>query len=150
MNEDFVTYEIAKKLKKKGFKKKCLAHYDCYGVLLPSTYIETWDARNCEDLDYTFFLRSFNEGLLHTIGVVYDAPTIARVLKWLREKHYIHFEVVATAYGYNLIISNTPNKGATDRYCSYAKDDGSNNCGAWDNYDDCVMYGIGYTLDNLI
>ena len=27
MKEEFVTYEIAKKLKGKGFKEKCVAHY---------------------------------------------------------------------------------------------------------------------------
>lgn len=77
-------------------------------------------------------------------------PTISQVLKWLREEHHLHFEVVAAAYGYNLIISDTPDKGGTDRYYSHANDDGPNYAGAWDKYEDCVMYGIEYVLDNLI
>ena len=78
------------------------------------------------------------------------APTISQVLKWMRDVHHLHFEVVGAAYGYNLIISDTPNKGGTDRYYSHAKDDGPNDGGAWDEYEDCVMYGIEYVLDNLI
>jgi hypothetical protein len=60
----------------------------------------------------------------------------------------LHFDVVAADYGYNLIIRDTPDKGGTDRY--YANDDGPNYAGAWDNYEDCVVYGIEYALDNLI
>lgn len=99
---EFVSYELAKKLKEKRFDKP------------------------------------------------YPAPTISEVLKWLREKHYLHFEVVAAAYGYNLIISDTPDKGGTSRYFSHANRDGPNYAGAWDKYDDCVLYGIDYVLDNLI
>lgn len=142
---EFVTLEIAKKLKSKGFKEKCLAHYDCYGVFSPSTYIETWDANNCEDLDYTFFLRSFNEGLLDTIGIVYDAPTISQVFKWLREEKKLFVEVIAAAYGYIYIISDTPDKGGTDR--EYSLHRGSNDACAWDDYKDCVLDAINNILD---
>lgn len=136
----FVTFEIAKKLKEKGFKEKCLAHYDCYRVLSPSTYIETWDARNCEDLDYTFFLRSFNEGLLDTIGIVYDAPTIAQVLKWLREEKNIHIEIRLFTCGYGF-----------DIYKIYPKEkivwSGTLE---YETFEQAAIRGIEYTLYNLI
>lgn len=77
-------------------------------------------------------------------------PTISQVLDWFRKEHHLHFEVVGTAYGYNLIVNDTPDKGGTDRYCSNDDEDGPNNFGAWDEYEDCVLYGIEYVLDNLI
>lgn len=146
MNEDFVTLDIAKKLKSKGFKEKCLAHYDCYGVLSPSTYIETWDANNCEDLDYTFFLRSFNEGLLDTIGIVYDAPTIAQVLKWLREEKKLYIEIwwltqhtTKNLKGFQFVVTpiceNPQRETDLELYC---------------DYETAAIKGIEYVLNNLI
>lgn len=34
MNEDFVPFELAKKLKEKGFKEECIAYYHADGELL--------------------------------------------------------------------------------------------------------------------
>lgn len=141
---EFVTLDIAKKLKSKGFKEKCLAHYDCYGVLSPSTYIETWDANNCEDLDYTFFLRSFNEGLLDTIGIVYDAPTIAQVLKWLREekKHHIIIDYV-NALSWNFLIY----KFEEGNIEITTEEDLTTD---FNSYEQAAIAGINYVLDKLI
>jgi hypothetical protein len=106
---DFVDFNLAKKLKEKGFNVPCIYTY-------------------CEC----------------------SAPTISQVLKWLREEHHLHFEVVGAAYGYSLTISDTPDKGGTDRYYSYANNDGPNYAGAWDKCEDCVLYGIEYVLDNIL
>lgn len=126
---EFVTVEIAKKLKENGFNYPCVGHY----------------------INKQLFIAHYNINAFHSDkNESIDAPTVYQVLKWLREEHHLLFEVVSTAYGYNLIISDTPDKGGTDRYYSHANDDGPNYAGAWDNYEDCVMYGIEYTLDNLI
>lgn len=122
MNEDFVPSELAVKLKEKGFPQDSFMGYDEFGTL-------------CIGDEHS---------------IVCAAPLISQVLKWLRKEHYLHFEVVGAAYGYNLIISDTPDKGGTDKYFSHAKDDGPNDGGAWDKYEDCVLYGIEYVLDNLI
>ena len=133
--EDFVTFEVAKKLEEKGYPQHIAE--DAY-------IVENYGDDEC----------SVGERLpiplvpYHMDDVA--APTVPQVLKWLRNVHHLHFEVVGTAYGYNLIISDTPNKGGTDRYYSHAKYDGPNDGGAWDEYEDCVMYGIEYVLDNLI
>lgn len=75
-------------------------------------------------------------------------PTIAQVLKWLRHKHKLHIEFVANACGYIYIISDTPSEGGTDRYSSDY--DGPNDGGAWDNFEECALAGIRFTIDNLI
>jgi hypothetical protein len=131
---DFVDFNLANRLKELGFnepfsffyreddKDKCVHHAIIHKPLI-----------YCDEID--------NEVII--------APTISQVLNWLREEHHLHFEVVGAAYGYNLIISDTPDKGGTDRYYSHANDDGPNYAGAWDKYEDCVLYGIEYVL-NLI
>lgn len=73
------------------------------------------------------------------------APTISQVLKWLRKEKKLFVEVIAAAYGYIYIISDTPDKGGTDREYSLYR--GSNDAGAWDDYNDCVLDAINNILD---
>ena len=137
---DFVDFEVAKKLKEKGFREKCLCHYIGEDLVYN---IDSHIANN-----QLWFSHNKYDNIWHRDN--YDAPTNSQVLDWLRKEHHLHFEVVAAAYGYNLIISDTPDKGGTDRYYSHANDDGPNDGGAWDEHKDCIMYGIEYVLDNLI
>lgn len=132
---DFITYEIGKKLKEKGY----LHGYNRFGYR--PIYSD-----ECT-IKYSWNIGAYDE---EYYGENIPCPTISEVLDWLRKEHHLHFEVVAAAYGYNLIISDTPDKGGTDRYFSHANDDGPNDGGAWDEYRDCVLYGIKYVLDNLI
>lgn len=74
MNEDFVPFELAKKLEEKGFDEECFAHYDDLGNLLL-------------DKDYW----KLDSHIL--------APTISQVLKWLREEKKIFVEIVITPMG---------------------------------------------------
>ena len=113
MKEDFVTYDLAVKLKDKGFDEYC---------------------------EYGHFLEG-SKAILYT-------PTIYQVLKWLREEKNLHIEIISAAYGYIYIISDTPNNGGTDR--AYSKYRGSNDAGAWDDYNECVFDAIEYVIDNLI
>lgn len=83
--EDFVSFEIAKKLKDRWFREECLLHYTDTGNLL-SNSIDTYDRPN-QELDYSDFKKCFNNG--NSIGLV-DAPTISQVLEWLRKEKKIH------------------------------------------------------------
>lgn len=132
---DFVDFNLAKKLKEKGFKQD----YNIFGYYLIFS-----------DENTIKFISDIGAYEKEYFGINIPCPSISQVLKWLREEHHLHFEVVGAAYGYNLIISDTPDKGGTDKYFSHANDDGPNYAGAWDKYEDCVMYGIEYVLDNLI
>lgn len=130
--EDFVPFKIAKKLKKKGFtlhKSNVVGKFDSDGVFHSQLYINFTETMDSEEI---------------------IAPTISQVLKWLREEKKIHFEFVAAAYGYNVIISQTPEAGGTDLYYTHMNDDGPNDGGAWDRYEDAALYCIEYVLDNLI
>ena len=95
MNEDFVSFELAKKLKEKGFKEKCLAYYDVednVGLLCNTQYSD--EALPCQ---YTDLLQCHNIGEAETqpddSGFCVDAPTISQVLKWLREEKKIFIAI---------------------------------------------------------
>lgn len=129
MNADFVSFSLAKKLKEKGFREPCGYVYNYKRKELECQKVSTiWN-----NSEYWF-----------------AAPTISQVLKWLREKKKLHIELVAAAYGYNYIVSDTPEKGGTDRHCSIIKYEGPNDGGAWDEYEAAAIAGIEYVIDNLI
>ena len=146
--EDFVSFEIATKLKEKGFSEECLAYYTTeytlYNNVITLTDDKYW---HVSDIDYEEFLVSHNS-IKHTNGNYVDAPTISQVLKWLREEKKLHIEFVGNACGYLYIVSDTPSEGGTDRYCSDYS--GPNAGGTWDKYEDCALNAIQYVIDNLI
>lgn len=125
--EDFVPFEIAKKLKEKGFQEKCLLHHE--------SSIDTYDRPN-QELDYSDFLKCFNEG--NSIGLI-DAPTISQVLKWLREKKEI---IVIPLYSINTswwscVVFNA------DSLDPHELSSLSN------SYEQAALAGIEYVIDNL-
>lgn len=142
MTKDFVSFELAKKLKEKGFYYKCVSTYDNEGML-GYNYIQPTSIRAIGFDDCLCSHNVENDGCI-------DAPTISQVLKWLRKEKKIHIEFVAAAYGYNYIVSDTPEKGGTDRHYSHIKYEGPNDGGAWDEYEEAALAGIEYCLDNLI
>ena len=137
--ENFVSFEIAKKLKEKGFREECFARYYCSDK---AYFEENSYNPNTESIFYCY---NNDEDL----GRFYiDAPTISQTLKWLRDEKEYHIEFVGNACGYLFIISDIPSKGGTDRYCSDYS--GPNDGGTWDKYEDCAIASIEYVLDNLI
>lgn len=123
-------FEIAKKLKEKGYPQRTFGEYDMQGAC----YIEDG--------------RFYENGCITEVARAYTAPTISQVLKWLREEKKYHIEFVGNACGYLFIISDVPSEGGTDRYCSDYS--GPNDGGTWDKYEDCALAAIEYVLDNLI
>lgn len=143
--EDFVTFEMAKKLREKGFREECLIHYGNTGGFYPNI-IDTYDRLN-QELDYTDFLNCFNAG--NSIGLI-DAPTISQVLKWLRKEKKISIEAamhcslkwVCNIYSFS--------DGITD--CTQYNNDGVHDSIfiLYDTYEQAALAGIDYVLDELI
>ena len=141
--ENFVSFELAKKLKDKGFElKEPYAMYNELGDFhklytsaeerVPNrNYREYYDYCDFDDMDFV-------------------APTISQVLKWMRVQHKIHIEFVSSVYGYNFIISGTPEEGGIYIYGSAVNYDGPNDGGAWDTVEEAAMASIIYVLDKLI
>lgn len=160
--EDFVTFEIAKKLKEKGFDYKCLFVYNkeqiinpeivkAFGELSDDGYYELTKEGGGK-IDWSFvYINEYQLIQYRDVLVAREmikAPTISQVLKWLRKEKKYHIEFVGNACGYLFIISDIPSKGGTDRYCSDYS--GPNDGGTWDKYEDAAIAGIEYVLDNLI
>ena len=79
--EDFVPFDIAKKLKEKGFREECFARYYCSDK---AYFEENSYNPNTESIFYCY---NNDEDL----GRFYiDAPTISQTLKWLRDKFFLH------------------------------------------------------------
>ena len=103
MNDDFVSSDLAKKLKEKGFR---------------------YNKNNL--LDRLCMENQINH------------PTISQVLKWLREEHVFHVEIMREKYnGWMYFIQLLD--------ASYVM-----NHNGFDCYESAALAGITYCLDNLI
>lgn len=125
MNKDFVPFELAVKLRGKGFMEPCFGWY--------------YPAEVC-GFDYKGMLVS------HKDEKHVDAPTIPQVLKWMREEKKMHIIVEISDSGwYYTIYPNVRwenGKLKSDKYIMSFKHKAS--------YEQAALAGIEYTLDNLI
>ena len=146
MNEDFVPFELAKKLKEKGFREKCLAYYDAednVGLLYNTQYSD--ELLPCQ---YTDLLASYNSGEivanLDTSDNCIDAPTISQVLKWLREEKELFIEVSVnshTGFDFYFTIYEKGEEGWI--VCGFDEE-------WYDTYEAAAIAGVECCLDNLI
>jgi hypothetical protein len=132
MNEDFVTYELAVKLKEKGFDEPCYGYYHCNGGN------DSFEVCGNGDRD---FLNSKNQYRV-------AAPTISQALKWLREEKGIHIEPVATTTfatknntAYFVLIKHKITATSMDSIDLLEK---------YALFNDACIAGIEYVLNNLI
>lgn len=125
---DFVTQQIAQKLKEKGFKEKV------YGYYHKEHLFQIHPERDMNDSDKRC-----------------SAPTISQVLKWLREEKKIYIGI-----SYMPKIPNETGVLNDFYYPTFQKIDlfepmfslGGDD--AHDNYEEAALAGIDFVLDNLI
>lgn len=124
--EDFVPFELAVKLKVKGFDYPCISHY-VNNQLYIAHYHNAFHSDNDESV---------------------DAPTISEVLKWLRKEKKIyvsilpfatHSTVDKVAFYYLIEYNSTGETMEGIEQNTY--------CAEWK---DAALAGIEYVLDNLI
>lgn len=125
---DFVNFDLAVKLKEKGFRKPCILYYN-------SDKVRTWF--NEPDIAKNFIPTTLgNDDVL--------APTISQVLKWLREKKKIHIELWVSGkqpIKWHHTIHTLNNQGERKGWSSGE---------IRNNYEQAALAGIEYVLDNLI
>lgn len=122
---EFVTFEIAKRLKEKGSKIPCIAHYNFDRNVLKFNI-----GIGC--------IRGSNVKCMNDENDIYtDAPTISQVLKWLRVKWDYHICIGYDGeYSYDVVrVESSEFCGANDGY---------------DSYEEAALAGIKYVIDNLI
>ena len=136
ITEDYVSFEIAKLLKEKGFAEKCRTYYKVFPKdRIAAIYHSSEDRGVSED--------DPNEIL---------CPTLQMVMKWLRIEHNIHIEphIVRTkcSYGY---MPNYVNLKELKQHFPFDEVDFSNTdkyvCMT---YDKACEVTIKYCLENLI
>lgn len=117
---DFVSFEIAKKLKEKGFNNECHAYYE--------------PIKHCLNISRVFKTNTLAENYN-----CITAPTISQVLKWLREekKIYVLIEVeYEDWFEYKIVQTIKGIRGSSTR--------------VYETFEEAVLAGIEYVLDNLI
>lgn len=115
MNEDYVSYEVAKLLKENGFDWYCRALY----------------APNSEVLSHSL-------GVSNTYDVdVYAAPTLYMAHKWLRVEKDIHIMIDVCASGYYAVLWKT-----NGTFIKTLVDKGPNDGGVWDTFEEALQTGI--------
>ena len=82
---DFVDFNLARKLKEKGFREKCFATYSSYGGIFKFNEIDT--DKIVGNLNIKDFGKCYN---CYEKGSNIDAPTIPQVLKRLRDEFSFH------------------------------------------------------------
>lgn len=126
ITEDYVSFEVARLLKDKGFDQNCATYYldgqvwrHCHGEVIPKS------------------------------KQIYAAPTQSVAMKWLREVHKIYIDInihiiLAQWAGYDINIYATNTKDCLlDKVISYK---GSK----YTSYEQACEAAIKYCLENLI
>lgn len=121
MKEEFVTFEIAEKLKEKGYNKPFYFYYRTDDECIH--HVNT-----CAPLVYSDKIDD----------EVVIAPTISQALKWLREEKKIHICIIMYEYtwGYTVYDLDT---FFPEEFSSY-----------YNTYEEATLAGIEFVLDNLI
>lgn len=130
MNQDFVSYELAVKLKEKGFNDNCHAYYE--------------PLKHCLNFSRVFKTNSLAENYKCV-----TAPTISQVLKWLREEKKIHICINIYDDGWFFDVSSfyKADTGVYEIKLPYMS---SNVTPDYDSYEQATLAGIKFCLNNLI
>lgn len=151
MNEDFVTYELAVKLKEKGFDRPCIYAYCEQGgwnkykqVHEPITHILRTDGN-----PFGSFYSGKNWNVKYKTyknKIRCSAPTIPQVLRWLRKKKIV-ISILPTGYNketgltsYYYVIYDVT-EYFWEKY-EYSQ--------SFETWEECELSAIEYVLDNLI
>ena len=132
MKEDYVSFEVAKLLKEKGFDAD--TEHDMWYVVEKFSTGCHWNSCTYKVGDIT---REYDEKCCITM------PTLQMAMKWLREVHHLHIipeisDVSRLNPQYYVVVWLT-----TPKRESYILE-------LFDSYEEAVEEGIKYCLENLI
>lgn len=150
--EDFVGYDLAVKLKQKGFKDLCFAYYTNtndlyfnYSHKAGAKYSDCYLSHNLMPKD-------------SVSGKFVDAPTISKVLNWLiEEKKFYVVPLICSDWSENAdgiiceewLFWSYQVININDGRIVYNEMNKIDN-GNFENYEQAALAGIEYVLDNLI
>lgn len=123
-NEDYVSLEVAKMLKEKGFNEYCGAYYHLNW--------ENMTEEECFEVAANHDFRNKDNG--YRVG----APTLYESQKWIRNNHNIHIVIDNYACGYAWFLYKADNGTRISEYAENGPNDG----GCWDTYEEALNAGI--------
>lgn len=132
---DFVNFDLAKKLKEKGFpqvKIGTLAMYNEEGEWYSL-------ARNLDEFEYLFEDFDYHDCV---------CPTISQVFKWLREEKKMYIEIFLYNGSYSYFIKSITQICKDDLFHKCLNEDTVDE--EYAIYEPAALAGIEYVLDNLI
>ena len=132
ITEDYVSYEMAKLLKEKGFDELCPTFYEIDEPNSGPKYSEKlgWFLHNSYDY-------SDRHGKM-----IISAPTLQMAMKWLREVHKLHVDIDPSEGDWNPTVITLK-----DWTCAVKFGD---NIPIQDSYEQACEAAIKYCLENLI
>lgn len=136
---EFVSKEIAEKLKKAGFKEKCFAFY------APDTSKLNYNYSSVTNNTFNGCLYSHNSlNQKEVTSDFIDAPTINEVLEWLRNKKNIYIQI-SKSWAMNNSCYFFVEKGDGEDGSDYQQMSEPNR-----SWNQATIDGINYALDNMI
>ena len=135
--EDFVTFEIAKKLKEKGFS---LNKEDVEFIGFRFIFSDECTIKRISEIA-AYEKEYFGENI--------NCPTISQVLKWLRNNKKTVTSILP-------VVFNEKENKFTQYYCTiyYATEEFvfeiHERPGTFNTYEECALDAIEYVLDNFI
>jgi hypothetical protein len=134
---DFVDFNLAKKLKEKGFPQ----HWSDQHYILENEYEDDF----------------FEVGAKYPVEVIYDyiptiaAPTISQVLKWLRDEKKIFISIGLSMCGYHYDVQyNIKNNSDYPDLLKWDNAILNGEQTVFASYEAAAIAGIEYVIDNLI
>lgn len=132
--ENFVTFELAKKLKEKGFDVPTDSYYHIYDDV-----IEAQNSLEITGKDVADFFNSLNQYRC-------AAPTISQVLKWLRDEKGIHIDIAIWEGGWYCDVWVYEFYEEEKEYLTQIRHQSDD----YESYELAAIAGIEYVMDNLI
>ena len=144
---EIVPFELAKKLKEKGFRGKCRESYR------EGKLISNMTAFNCKTVvDIKISYNALSDAV-YTHGMyvdIIDAPAISQVLKWLREEKKFHIAITLyqddreqfNGWDCTIIDFNLKNFRYIYDICRFKNE--------WVSYESAALAGIKYVINKLI
>lgn len=122
IQENYVSFEIAKLLKERGFNEPCIGFYSTDGNFFgESAYRNNW---------------------IPEINGSINAPTLQMAMKWLREVHNLHIDIDPSEGDWNPTILELE-----DWTCAVKFND---KIPIQDSYEEACEAAIKYCLESLI
>lgn len=100
MKNLFVPYELALKLKEKGFDEPCFAHYQNFKGFIPQRAILASSSM--------LYYQQENINPSNQYGDQFcTAPLYQQVVDWFREQHNLHINIACNQFGYGYMYALT-------------------------------------------